>query len=264
MTPGGVREHDMDAGGVRLRVAEAGEGRAVVLVHGNFASRRWWYEQLAAPPPGLRLIAPDLPNFAASDALSGPIDLDGYGEALVLLCDALELDRALLVGHSLGAAVVERAASNRPELASGLLLVNGPPPEGLPRPEEHYALLASFIGRREALEAALDPMCPTRKPAFWDALVDDALAMRPEAFEGNARALGDVELDPAPDSFRAPVWVLHGGLDGLVTREMARETVRHWPGARPVLWDDVGHSPQLEAPERFTRLLAEFTEEAAM
>lgn len=264
MIPAGIAERDVDAGGVRMRVSQAGAGRPVVLVHGNFASRRWWYEQLASPPHGLRLIAPDLPNFGASAPLQGPIDMDGYGEALALLLDALDLERALLVGHSLGAAVIERTALERPAAAAGLLLVDGPPPEGLPRPESHYALLASLVGRRDALKAALDPMCATRRPAFWEDLIDDALAMRPEAFEANARTLGTVGLDPVPAAFAAPVRVLHGALDPLVTVEMADRTVRHWPGARLTRWGDVGHSPQLEAPERFARLLAEFAEEAAM
>lgn len=264
MSAGSVRERDVRAGGVRIRIAESGEGRPVVLIHGNFASRRWWYEQLDAPPPGLHLIAPDLPNFGASDPLPGRPDVAGYAEALTSLLDALRLDAAVLVGHSMGAAVASRAALARSADVAALLLVDGPPPEGLPRPEEHYALLASFVGRREALQAALDPMCATRKPAFWDALVDDAMRMRPEAFDGNARALGRERLPAVPADRRIPVTVLHGALDPLITEEMVLRTVRHWPRARLVSWNDVGHSPQLEAPDRFFRLLSTFAEEAAM
>lgn len=264
MTVAAIRERDVTAGGVRIRLSEAGAGRPVVLVHGNFASRRWWYEQLGSPPPGLRLLAPDLPNFGASQPLPGAIGMDAYAAALASLLDTLKLERPLLVGHSMGAAVVERLVLARPGATTGLLLVNGPPPAGLPRSEEHYALLAGLVGRREALRAALDPMCATRKPAFWDQLIDDALAMREDAYDGNARTLGREVLPAAPASPAIPVAVLHGALDPLITPEMALATSRHWPGSRRTTWNEVGHSPQLEAPARFGERLAAFAEEAAM
>ncbi|MDZ7800998.1 MAG: alpha/beta hydrolase [Trueperaceae bacterium] len=261
--PPGVREHDVRAGELTMRVAEAGTGSPVVLIHGNFASRRWFYEQLAAPPPGLRLLAPDLPNFGASPPLpAGEIRLEAYADALVALLDALEVPRAVLVGHSLGAAVAERACVARPSRVAGLMLVDGAPPQGLPRPEAHYELLAGLQGRRDALEAALGPLCPTRTPPTWPALLDDALAMAPAAFDGNARALGRSVLPPVPDDFDAPVLVLRGGQDVLITDEMAQATARHWPGAELVTWTDVGHAPPVEAPTRFTALLAEFAEAA--
>lgn len=263
--PADVRERDLAlADGTRVRVAESGRGAPVLLVHGNFASRRWWIDQLAAPPDGLRLIAVDLPNFGASGPLPGPIELDGYADALAAAMDALELSAAVLVGHSLGAAVAERLAVRHPQRVRGLMLVDGAPPEGLPRPEEHYALLGGFVGDREGLAAALAPMCATRTPPYWEALIDDALSMAAPAFEGNARALGGDRLPAPPPAFDAPVLVLHGGQDPLITAEMAEASARHWPGARLEPWPDVGHSPQIEAPERFAALLEAFAKEAAM
>jgi pimeloyl-ACP methyl ester carboxylesterase len=249
-------------GGARVHVAEAGAGTPVVLVHGNFASRRWWAEQLSDPPDGLRLIAPDLPNFGASDPLDAPITIDAYAGALARILDALELPAAVLVGHSLGAAVVERLAVERPERVLGLLLIDGAPPAGLPRPEEHYALLSGFVGDRDGLAAALAPMVGAAPPPYWELLLDDAMAMNPAAFEGNARALGQAPLPDPPAGFDAPVLVLHGGQDPLITGDMAVATANHWPAAHLEPWPDVGHSPQIEAPDRFSGLLTAFAKEA--
>lgn len=266
--PSTVNDHDLQLpSGMRVRVAEAGDvdaGTPVALVHGNFASRRWWTELLSEPPRGLRLIAPDLPNFGASDPLPGPPSLDGYAAALIATMDALGVDRATLVGHSLGAAVVERVALAAPHRAAGLILVDGAPPEGLPRPEEHYALLSGFVGDRDGLAAALAPLCGSRTPPYWDALLDDALAMAAPAFEGNARALGGAALDAPPTGFDVPVLVLHGGMDPLIDTDMAMATARHWPDAHLETWPDVGHSPQIEAPDRFAALLSAFVQGAAM
>ncbi len=259
-------EHDVTtASGLKLRVSTAGtSGPPVVLVHGNFASRRWWTDQLDAEPEALQLFAIDLPNFGASDPLPGTPDLDGYATALGEAMDALGLAEAVLVGHSLGAGVVERFALQAPERVTGMILMDGAPPEGLPRPEEQYAMLASFIGQREMLAAALQPMAATRTPPWWDALLDDAVAMAPDAYEGNARALGTATLPPAPADWTAPVLVLHGALDPLITADMAAATTRHWPGATLESWPDVGHSPQIEQPGRFLSRLTTFVEEATM
>lgn len=264
--PEGIRDEDLHlADGTRVRVARAGSGTAVVLVHGNFASRRWWQLQLEAPPAGLEVIAPDLPNFGASDPLQDELSLDAYARSLVAILDALDLGAVPLVGHSLGAAVVERVALATPERVPGLLLIDGSPPTGLPRPEEHYALLSSFIGQRDALAAALGPMAGSTLPPFWEELLGDALAMAAPAYEGNARALGGSSL-PLVRKDLAPrvVRVLHGEHDPLITAEMAEATAAHWPGAHLDRWPDAGHSPQLDQPERFAGLLATFAEEAAM
>ena len=264
--PDGIRDEDVRlVDGTRVRVARAGSGSPVVLVHGNFASRRWWQLQLERPPAGLELIAPDLPNFGASDPLVGDLTLDAYAGSLIAILDALDLDAVPLVGHSLGAAVVERVALSAPERVPGLLLIAGAPPEGLPRPEEHYALLAGFVGQRDALAAALGPMAGTQLPPFWEPLLDDAVAMAAPAYEGNARALGGSSL-PLVGRNDAPrvVRVLHGGHDPLITTPMAEATTAHWPGAPLERWPDAGHSPQLDHPERFSKLLATFAEEAAM
>ena len=268
--PNGIRDDDVRlADGTRVRVARAGSGTPVVLVHGNFASRRWWQLQLQDPPPGLELIAPDLPNFGASDPLPGSLTLDGYAHALWATIDALGLDGAdadgvVLVGHSLGAGVVERAILSAPERVRAAMLIDGAPPEGLPRPEEHYALLGTFVGNRDGLAAALGPMTGAQLPPFWDALLDDAVAMAAPAYEGNARALGGARLPTPPEDATPPVLVLHGGQDPLITADMAVATAEHWPGAQLEVWPDVGHSPQLEAPDRFASLLATFAKEAVM
>lgn len=264
--PDAIRDEDVPLeDGTRVRVARAGSGSPVVLVHGNFGSRRWWQPQLERPPEGLELIAPDLPNFGASDPLAGELTLDAYARALLAILDALGLDAVPLVGHSLGVAVVERVALAAPERVTGLLLMSGAPPEGLPRPEEHYALLSGFVGQRDALAAALGPMAGAQLPPFWDALLDDAVAMAEPAYEGNARALGNAKL-PLVRREDAPrvVRVLHGDHDPLITTEMVEATTAHWPGAHLERWPDAGHSPQIDHPDRFADLLATFAKEAAM
>ena len=87
--------------------------------------------------------------------------------------------------------------------------------------------------------------------------------MHPDAFRGNARALAGLDLAPRLAAFTGRVLVLRGGLDPLITAEMAARTAAAFTGASHVdleTWDDVGHSPATEAPERFAKRLGALLE----
>jgi branched-chain amino acid transport system permease protein len=251
--------------GRSLAVAQAGAGRDVLLVHGNFASLRWFGPLLQEPPAGLRVTALDLPGFGRSDALGGPISIGAYADAVRDAIAALALERPVLLGHSLGGSVAMAAAASAPDAFAGLVLVSSAAPHGLVTPEATYPFLESFRTNRAGLHAALAAMIPTRLPPDFDALVDDAMAMHPEGFSGNARALARLhepahDLTPRLEGFTGPVLVVRGGLDALVTADMAAATVAAF-GHGPVTletWNDVGHSPVLESPDRFRARLAAF------
>lgn len=256
----GPSETVVSVPGARLTVARAGDAPSsgaapVLLLHGNFSSHRWWSRQLQAPPPGLHLVAPTLPNFAGSDGWAPPADLGAYADAAIDVLDALDLSRAVWVGHSLGTTIAELAATKAPERVAALVLIGGAPPTGLPRPEAHYAFLGALEGNRSGLDAALGSLLAGPKPEFWEALLDDGLAMAPHAYEGNARALGAHRLPPPPAAFDAPVHVLRGAHDPLIDAAAAHASAAHWPRARVETWDEVGHAPQLEAPDRFAEFL---------
>lgn len=263
--PGGVPDHrlgpapaGLEAAGVRLAYRQAGAGRPVLMIHGNTASSRWFAEQLAAPPAGHRLIAPDLPNYGASGTLPAPLAIADYAAPLEALLDRLTDEPAVLVGHSLGGAVAQAIAARRPGRTRGLLLVASAPPGGFVTPEEHYALLARLPGNRALLERSLAPVIGAHRPDYFEQLVDDALAMRDFALEAGGRALAAFDVTAAARGAACPVLVLRGTADPIISEEMARATAAAYPRAELAAWEGVGHSPQLEAAARFNELLARF------
>src|SRR5690606_37105557 len=163
---------------LHLAYERAGAGRPVLLVHGNFASRRWWSEQLDDPASGLDLIAPDLPGFGRSDPLPDTLPeaawVAAWADALAGLLDALGLEHAGVVGHSLGGAVAQALAIRHPRRVGALLLVDSAPPGGFPTPEAHYPVLEAMKTDRNLLHASLAAISPTRVPPYFDDLVDDA------------------------------------------------------------------------------------------
>ncbi|MEJ2290049.1 MAG: alpha/beta hydrolase [Deinococcales bacterium] len=114
--------------------------------------------------------------------------------------------------------------------------------------------------RRAMIAQALPGVMPTRRPPYFDELVEEALRIPPDAIVPNANALETMDLRDLVGAYPGPVLVLRGGRDALVTEAMARATVDAYGSqrSRAVTWEDVGHSPQIEAPDRFATLLLEF------
>lgn len=242
--------------GRKMYYAESGTGSPVVLVHGNTGSFAWW--SLVMDMPGHRVIAPDLPNFGRSDSLD-VADIDVYADHLAAFISALGLHGPVVVGHSLGGAVVMSMAARRPELARAIVLVDSAAPAGLKTPEEHYPYIELFRTNRDMMRQALAAVTPTMKnDKLLDRLTDDAMKMAPLAFAGNARALERFDYVGRAGAFKGPVLVIWGRKDSIITEAMARDTAAAYPNARLEVIDEVGHSVMVEAPDEFRRRLTEF------
>ena len=120
---------------MRFHVTESGpaDGRPVLALHG-WPQHHWVYRDLLAdPPPGMRIIAPDLPGYGWSGPAPHRWAKDDVAADVRALLDALGLDRVLLVGHDWGAYVGYRLVLNSPERFEGYLAMNMAHPWVTPR-----------------------------------------------------------------------------------------------------------------------------------
>jgi len=278
----------LDTPRLRIHYEEAGQGPEVfVLVHGNFASWRWWKLVLEGVRPGSRAVAMDLRG--CGDTAGGPADdaQSGYGipplaEDLAALVDGLGLEGFHLAGHSLGGAVALEYALRHQSRVHSLLLVAPPPPGGLAAMREGtsssarllrtvdpdhsasmsalrsaYGLHRSLGTNRYMLRRALREMMPSAslKPEVAEALLADAARMSSDAVVGFLQALHRWNVEAELPGLRAPTVILWGALDVLLPRAGLEKMARLLPGGELVVWPDTGHSPQLEQPRRFAALL---------
>src|SRR5262245_17180835 len=97
----------------------------LVCVHGAGGSSVSFMDLVRRLAVHRRVIAPDLPGHGQSDRWHETITIDGYREAVGTVCAHLGVKRAVILGHSMGAAVALRCALSWPERVAGLVLVSG-------------------------------------------------------------------------------------------------------------------------------------------
>ena len=200
--------------------AQGTVSRHLVAVHGNFASSAWWDDLRASPPRGWTVHTPDLPGFAGTPQ-PGEVSIARYADWLAGYVSDKMLERPVLLGHSLGGAVVLETARRTPQKYAGLVLAASAPLGGLVTPEENYPVLELMRTDSRLLELSLSALFPSGRPANFARLTHDAARMVPALYSGNARALASWSVNPAALA-GLPMLVQGGELDPLITPEMVK------------------------------------------
>jgi 2-hydroxy-6-oxonona-2,4-dienedioate hydrolase len=255
-----VAERVVPVGGRSARVFVGGHGQPLLLVHGAWGGAelhfRPVWDRLAER---FRVIAPDLPGFGDEDR-AHLADVGAYARWLADVCAALDVPSAWIVGSSFGAAIAARLASDRRDLAAGLVLVNGAPLAPMSRPLKWVSEVAMGRGlvRSRLKKDAFGPQTlerafvdPSRAPAGLARLFAQ---VSPPALE----ALVDLVVAGGPPaSYAVAPLVLWGEDDRLPGTELsaARKLASSWPGASLVRLARAGHLPQLEQPAAFVEAI---------
>ena len=120
----GVTHRFVEANGVRLHVAEAGEGEPLVMLHGWPQHWYCWAPVIPALAESHRVICPDLRGFGWSEAPGHGYDTETFARDTIALLDALEIERCCLVGHDWGGFVVFLLALRHPERFRRMIAIN--------------------------------------------------------------------------------------------------------------------------------------------
>lgn len=261
--------------------AEAGEGPVLLLVHGMAGTLENWREVIEPLARHHTVIAPDLPGHGGSGGGRGDYSLGAHAASLRDLLVTLGHDRATVVGHSLGGGIAMQFAYQFPETIERLVLVSsgGLGPEvnpvlraaALPGADLFIAATAnagrsvgSTLGR--GLSAiGLRPTADVAEVARGYASLADP--ERRAAFLATLRGVVGVggQLVNAADRLYLaadiPVLIMWGDRDPIIPVRHCKHAHEAMPGSRLVVFDGVGHLPQIEVPVRFVAALERFLEE---
>lgn len=265
------RHADLD--GEQIHYVEAGSGDPVVLVHGFMAWSYTWRQTLPALAGQHRVLALDLRGFGLSEkrrdrghAIEDQVDL------LRRFLDALQVERSVLVGHSMGGEVSLRFALRHPERVRGMVLVSSSGYVVREQPAlERLALRTPFLGELFVQALALNRRfagnslrTAYRAPERVRATDVEAYllpARVPGAAGAFIRMLRDADFGRAARELRqieTPSLVVWGENDPWVPLTHGQRLAGELRNSRLVVFPECGHVPPEEYPAEFNHLVAEF------
>lgn len=262
-----MNESSVTSGEERISFREAGEGKPVVFIHAGVADSRMWMPQLEAVPDGYRYVAPDERGFGSTDV--GSTQFSSHRDVLTVM-DSLGIDRAVVVGASMGGGVALDAAIAAPERVSALVLVGAASPglevdpyEPPEWPEAVKAFKAGDMERVAQLDAAMWLAGYGRElgavdPGLVEAFVEmDLTALRNEAKRDELRTPGPDRM-AGVEEIEKPTLVVVGEYDLPDIREAADHLASRLSDRPAVVVKDAAHLAGFEQPGPFNAALAEF------
>lgn len=253
--------------GVRLNWREAGEGTPLVLLHGFPLNSAQWEPQLANPPAGWRLIAPDLRGFGASSGGgSGPYTMDVFAQDVASLLDSLGVERAVLCGVSMGGYVTFAFLRGFRERVLGLVLSDTRAGADDEQARVARKALAERVGEQGAAavrSAMLPKLVSAATHRDHPEVVERVAGMIDVApVDALQRALHGLatrhDSEPLLRTIEVPTLIVVGADDEITPPGDAQLLARGIRGARLELIRDAGHLPNLEQPEMFDQALHGF------
>jgi pimeloyl-ACP methyl ester carboxylesterase len=262
-----IRECHADTPARRIRYLEAGAGWPVVLIHAFPLSADMWRAQLQSVSDGSRFIAPDVRGFGGE--MPGPAaepTMDDFAGDVEALLNALEIERAVIGGISMGAYVLFALFRRAPERFSGIVLADTRAQADTPDGRQARRAMSELV-RRDGPAAVADQMMPKL-------LGETTHRERPElAAEVRRMILGNTSagIDAAihammtrPDStadlerVSVPTLVIVGEEDVLTPVADSEALHRGIERSQLVVLPRVGHLSCLESPDEFSRALSNF------
>ena len=215
---------------------DVGSGPPVVLLHGLAGSARWWRHNLPALQQGHRVVAIDLPGFGTTPR-GHRLDLHTIAAQLATAMDGLGIERAHVVGHSMGGLIACSLAADHADRVDRLVLVDA-------------ALLS--LGRT-ASQFVFGPFRTLSKtaPSLLPILLQDGFSAGPIRLTQAAIQLWRADLRTKLPLIGAPTLVVWGDHDGICPPAIGRAIVDLVPDARLAIIAGAGHNPMWEQPARF-------------
>jgi pimeloyl-ACP methyl ester carboxylesterase len=244
----GFREGQVEADGFRIRYRQAGDGPALVHLHGAGGLRLTPGHDLLSRQ--FRVIALEMPGFGASPENTRTRDQAELAATMASAAEALGLDRGKRRGTSFGGKTALWLAVQQPDRVQTLVLeapaairpAGSAPPSGSP---EEMARRLYAHPERVTLPPAVDPM------------------VRAQTARLVARLRGpdrDPDLEARLSEVAIPTLVLFGTLDRVIPPEMGHFYKELMPNAHLVFVYDAGHAISTERPEAFAEIVADFLE----
>lgn len=264
------REGYVEVAGRRQRYLEAGSGWPVILLHAFPLTADMWRPQLERVPDGWRFVAPDLRGFgpavAPPSASSAPLSLTDMAADVIAFLDALEIDRAVIGGLSMGGYLTMALYRSDPDRFSAMLLANTKASADTSEGRAGRDKMAELV-RRDGPRGVADQMLPKllgetshRARPHLEPLVRRLIESNtPDGIVAALHAMKERPDSTATlERAAVPALVITGEEDTLIPVADSERMHRLLPRAYFVVLPAAGHLSSLEVPDDFSETLGNF------
>lgn len=243
----------------RIAYNVAGEGKtALVFVHGWSCDARYWQKQVTAFADDYQVVSLDLAGHGHSSADRLACTMASFADDVRSVIDKERIERAILIGHSMGGAVIAEAARLMPEKVIGIIGIDTFQNVGERHPQKYIDDMvapfdADFINATRNFVAAMFPQGADPRLANW---VREDMSSAPKtvglsAFRNYLQQYVNGEAAQVFDDVRIPVVSVNARLWPTEPEENRKRIADY----QLYYIDGTGHFPMLEKPEEFNALL---------
>lgn len=246
--------------GQNIRYIEAGQGPAVILLHGLGSVKEIWAANIAALSTKHHVYALDQIGFGHSDKPLLEYKIATFADFLRGFMESQNLIKATLVGNSLGGWIAIDFAARHPEMVDKLVLVDS---AGLPWGKPPAADLnpASLADMRTLLESLFYDKKMVTEQFVLQAFTNHMRNNDGYTIQRTLAGFAQNQFEDATlSSIHAPTLVVWGREDELIAVSSGEKLRDGIPQARLAVFEKCGHVPQLEKPAEFNQALIEFLE----
>jgi pimeloyl-ACP methyl ester carboxylesterase len=258
---------------VKIAWERHGAGDPVLLIHGLGYARWGWEPVLPGLAERFEVLLHDNRGIGESDAPPGPYTAAEMAADAIQVLDEAGVERAHVVGTSLGGMIAQELALAHPERVDRLVLACTTPggPRVQPMPDVTVRLLAQAAGLEPAValrrfvENALAPATVARRPELVERIMEHRLAtaQAPAAWAAQAAAGATFDAYERLGGLRSPVLVQHGSRDVVIDPRNGDLLADLLPDAQLERFDGCGHLFFWEEPARFVSSVTAFLEDHA-
>jgi 2-hydroxy-6-oxonona-2,4-dienedioate hydrolase len=242
-----LTSHWVRVNGWWMHYRVAGKGRqALVLVHGLTVSGNYLLPTAAELLDDFTVYIPDLPGFGASDKPRRVLEIVELADVLKVWMDAAGLERAYLLGNSLGCHTVTAAAARHREQVAGVILVA---PAGEPGGRNMLRLVARGLN-----DFVREP------PSLWRIMLRDFWKAGFRRTVLTLRSLQKFRLEAWLPRADVPALVVGGGQDRIVPAWWVRQVAALLPQSEAAMITEAGHVPNFSHPAKLAALVRAFVE----
>jgi pimeloyl-ACP methyl ester carboxylesterase len=249
--------------GQKIHYVEAGSGPNVILLHGLGGSSQGWQFNIGPLAEKFHVYVPDQIGFGKSDKPLVNYRIRTYVDFLDQFCKQLKIERATLVGNSMGGWIAAAFTAAFPDRVDKLVLVDA---AGYAPPKDFDTRIFFALNptTRDAMKVLVSKVF-YNKAFQTDDMIDAAIAARLAAGDGftiksitESIIRGEDFLDDTVKTIKRPTLIVWGREDGLTPVSDAERFHKDIAGSKLVVFDQCAHVPNLEKPGEFNAAVIKF------